>query len=70
MLSLSNSYSREEIEEFDKRVQKRILEETGSEDSFSYVCELKYDGVAIGINYIDGVLTQAITRGDGVQGDG
>ncbi|MBL4658275.1 MAG: NAD-dependent DNA ligase LigA, partial [Flavobacteriales bacterium] len=69
MLSLDNSYSREEIEDFDKRVRKRMLDETGKEDEFDYVCELKYDGVAIGINYVDGVLTQAITRGDGVKGD-
>ncbi len=69
MMSLDNSYSREEIEDFDKRVRKRILDETGSEEDITYVCELKYDGVAIGINYVDGVLVQAITRGDGVEGD-
>lgn len=69
MLSLSNSYSREEIEDFDKRVRKILYEEIGKEDDFNYVCELKYDGVAIGINYVNGVLTRAITRGDGVKGD-
>ncbi len=63
MLSLSNSYSREEIIEFENRIKKII------ENSLEYVCELKYDGVAIGITYIDGNLFRAVTRGDGVQGD-
>ncbi|HCP40978.1 MAG TPA: DNA ligase (NAD(+)) LigA [Cryomorphaceae bacterium] len=62
MLSLSNSYSLEEIQEWITRVQKKVPEAT-------FVCELKYDGVAIGIRYENGVLTQAITRGDGTQGD-
>ncbi|HIO67987.1 MAG TPA: NAD-dependent DNA ligase LigA [Flavobacteriales bacterium] len=69
MLSLDNSYSREEIESFDTRVRKIIFDETSSEDDLTYVCELKYDGVAIGLNYVDGVLVQALTRGDGVQGE-
>jgi DNA ligase (NAD+) len=63
MLSLSNSYSREEVEEFDQRVKKLIG------DQFEYVCELKYDGVAIGITYEKGRLVRAVTRGDGEQGD-
>jgi len=63
MLSLSNSYSQEEIREFDLRVRKIIGDEV------EYVCELKYDGVAIGLTYVNGILTQAVTRGDGVQGD-
>ena len=63
MLSLSNSYNREELDEFDARVQK------GLGRPATYVCELKYDGVAIGITYINGVLSQAITRGDGEKGD-
>lgn len=62
MLSLSNSYSLEEIQEWITRVQKSAPEAT-------FVCELKYDGVAIGIRYENGVLTQAVTRGDGTQGD-
>ena len=62
MLSLSNSYSLEEIQEWIARVQKSAPEAT-------FVCELKYDGVAIGIRYENGVLTQAVTRGDGTQGD-
>ena len=63
MLSLSNSYSREELVEFDKRVRKVIG------DDFDYVCELKYDGVAIGITYINGEMSMAVTRGDGEKGD-
>lgn len=63
MLSLSNSYSVEEIEEFEKRIQKAIGGEV------EYVLELKYDGVAIGITYIEGKLTRAVTRGDGTQGE-
>lgn len=63
MLSLSNSYSEQEIRDFDKRVRKLIG------DKLEYVCELKYDGVAIGLTYVNGILKQAVTRGDGVQGD-
>ena len=63
MLSLANTYSEDEIRDFDKRVRKIIG------DKVEYVCELKYDGVAIGLTYINGSLTQAVTRGDGVQGD-
>jgi DNA ligase (NAD+) len=63
MMSLSNSYSEEEIREFDLRVRKTIG------DQLEYVCELKYDGVAIGLTYINGQLKQAVTRGDGIRGD-
>lgn len=63
MLSLSNTYSESELREFDERIRKVI------DDSFEYVCELKFDGVAIGLTYIDGILSTAVTRGDGVQGD-
>lgn len=63
MLSLSNTYSQEEIKDFDTRVRKI----TG--DNVEYVCELKYDGLSIGLTYTDGLLSQAVTRGDGVQGD-
>jgi len=69
MLSLANSYSREEVESFDARARKIILDETGSDGELTYTCELKYDGVAIGLNYVNGELVQALTRGDGVQGD-
>ena len=63
MLSLSNSYSEGEILDWEQRVKKLL----GNE--IQYVCELKYDGVAIGIRYEHGQLTQAVTRGDGTQGE-
>jgi DNA ligase (NAD+) len=63
MLSLGNTYSEEELKEFDERVRKVLS------DKFEYVCELKYDGVAIGITYKHGKLVQAVTRGDGEKGD-
>ncbi|PCJ85734.1 MAG: DNA ligase (NAD(+)) LigA [Flavobacteriales bacterium] len=63
MLSLSNSYSQEEITDFEKRVHKLIGSDVG------YVCELKYDGVAIGIRYKNGELAMAVTRGDGEKGE-
>lgn len=63
MLSLSNSYSEEEIKEWEQRVKKLIGGEV------EYVCELKYDGVAIGIRYENGQLVQAVTRGDGTHGE-
>lgn len=63
MLSLSNSYSKEEIIDWANRSAKLV------EEAFEYVCELKYDGVAIGIQYVDGKLFRAVTRGDGTQGE-
>lgn len=63
MLSLSNTYSEEEIEEWVTRIKKL------SEGEIEYVCELKYDGVAIGIQYVDGALRLAVTRGDGSKGE-
>ena len=63
MLSLGNTYSHDDLSDFDTRVKKII----GSD--FEYVCELKYDGAAISLVYIDGKLKQAVTRGDGVRGD-
>jgi len=70
MMSLDNTYSIDEVREFDARVRKRLDEaEIGGADLLSYVCELKYDGVAIGITYKNGELVQALTRGDGVSGD-
>ncbi|UOB17686.1 NAD-dependent DNA ligase LigA [Abyssalbus ytuae] len=64
MYSLDNSYSKEEIEDWEKRVQK-ILGRTDIE----FTCELKYDGASISLTYEKGYLTQAVTRGDGFQGD-
>lgn len=63
MYSLSNSYSREELEDWEKRIKKLV------DGKVEYVCELKYDGASISLSYDNGSLTRAITRGDGVQGD-
>ena len=63
MLSLSNTYSEEELKEFNSRLVKAI----GTD--FEFVAELKYDGVAIGLTYETGALKQAVTRGDGTRGD-
>ena len=63
MLSLGNTYSREELADFDERVRKI----TG--DEICYFCELKYDGVAVSLSYSKGSFMQALTRGDGTRGD-
>ncbi len=63
MFSLSNSYSKEELEDWEKRIKKLV------DGEVEYVCELKYDGASISLSYEDGMLTRAVTRGDGVQGD-
>ncbi|MGX8713505.1 MAG: NAD-dependent DNA ligase LigA [bacterium] len=64
MLSLGNTYSIEEIEDFEARTRKLLYDK-----EFSYTCELKYDGVAIGLTYRHGRLVQAVTRGNGSVGD-
>ncbi|MBU6325673.1 MAG: NAD-dependent DNA ligase LigA, partial [Bacteroidetes bacterium] len=64
MLSLGNTYSESELREFDARIAKAL----GGEH-YEYICELKVDGLAISIFYEEGKLVQAVTRGDGVQGD-
>ena len=63
MLSLGNTYSIAEVEEFAARADKLLP------DAFSYCCELKFDGTAICLTYQDGLLVRALTRGDGIQGD-
>jgi len=63
MMSLGNTYSKEDLIDFDNRIRKQIG------DDFEYVCELKFDGLAIGLRYVNGEFVQAVTRGDGVQGD-
>ncbi|NDW19268.1 NAD-dependent DNA ligase LigA [Dysgonomonas sp. 216] len=63
MLSLANTYTEGEIQDFYNRVKKDLNED------FEIVCELKYDGTSISLTYIDGKLVQAVTRGDGVRGD-
>ncbi len=64
MISLANTYNKEELVEFDGRVRK-LLKET----PYSYVLEPKIDGVAISLRYEDGLLVRAVTRGDGTTGD-
>ncbi|MEQ9414286.1 MAG: NAD-dependent DNA ligase LigA, partial [Cyclobacteriaceae bacterium] len=64
MLSLGNTYSMEELEEFDKRVSKGL-----GNEQYEYFCELKFDGVSISLIYEDGILVKGVTRGDGVRGD-
>jgi DNA ligase (NAD+) len=63
MLSLANSYNRDEIIDFIKRIEKTISEPV------EFVCELKFDGVSISLTYEHGLLIRAVTRGDGAQGD-
>ncbi len=72
MLSLSNSYNENDLLEFDRRAKEGLLlNNINLFDSpqLEYVCELKFDGLSIGLTYEDGILIQAVTRGDGVQGD-
>ncbi|WP_298486484.1 NAD-dependent DNA ligase LigA [uncultured Maribacter sp.] len=64
MYSLDNSYSKEDIEDWEKRIQ-RVLGDV----EVQFTCELKYDGASISLTYEEGKLKQAVTRGDGFQGD-
>lgn len=64
MLSLSNTFSIEDLRDFDSRISK-----LSSDDSIEYICELKIDGLAISINYENGKLVSAATRGDGMVGE-
>lgn len=63
MLSLGNTYSESEVQDFYERVRK------GLNEDFELVCELKYDGTSISLTYEDGKLVRAVTRGDGEKGD-
>jgi len=63
MLSLGNTYSEGEVQDFYERVRK------GLNEDFELVCELKYDGTSISLTYEDGALVRAVTRGDGEKGD-
>lgn len=65
MLSLANTYSEDELLDFDKRIQKGLEED----ETYEYTCELKFDGVALSVLYQDGYLVQGATRGDGEKGD-
>jgi DNA ligase (NAD+) len=64
MLSLGNTYSREDLEDFDGRVKRAL-----GNEPYEYFCELKFDGVALSITYENGILVQGVTRGDGTRGD-
>lgn len=64
MLSLGNTYNADELREFDERVAKGL-----EGQPYQYIAEMKYDGVAISLIYQNGILTNAVTRGDGEQGD-
>ncbi len=64
MLSLSNTYSEQEVQEFYTRIVKLL-----GTDDFEVVCELKFDGTSISLTYENGMLLRAVTRGDGTVGD-
>lgn len=64
MYSLDNSYSREELQEWEVRIERLM-----GQLSVDFTCEMKYDGASISITYEEGFLVRAVTRGDGVQGD-
>lgn len=64
MLSLSNTYSEEELREWDQRVKKGLL---GA--PYEYICEIKFDGISLSMAYENGLLVRGVTRGDGTQGD-
>ncbi|HEY9044956.1 MAG TPA: NAD-dependent DNA ligase LigA [Ohtaekwangia sp.] len=64
MLSLGNTYSQEELEDWDARVAKGL-----EGDAYEYMCELKFDGVSMSLTYENGLLVRGVTRGDGVRGD-
>ena len=63
MYSLDNSYSKEDLEDWESRVKKMV------DGEVNYTCELKYDGASISLTYENGELLKAVTRGDGLQGD-
>lgn len=69
MLSIDNTYSDEEVKAWVKRVRKTIVEMSGKGGDLRFACDPKIDGVAISLRYENGVLTQALTRGNGVEGD-
>jgi DNA ligase (NAD+) len=63
MYSLDNSYSKEDLEDWEKRIEKQV------DGVVEFTCELKYDGASISLTYENGSLVRAVTRGDGFQGD-
>jgi len=65
MYSLSNTYTKQEIEQWEERIRKTL----GDQTPLEYTCELKFDGASINLTYENGQLSRAVTRGDGIQGD-
>ena len=63
MYSLDNSYSKEDLEDWEKRIKKMV------DGEVNYTCELKFDGASISLTYENGIFKKAVTRGDGIQGD-
>lgn len=63
MLSLANAFNEQDLRDFDRRIRKAVG------DDFSYVCELKIDGLAVSLRYEDGLFVQGATRGDGIIGE-
>ena len=64
MLSLQNTYDENEVKEFDNRIKNFL-----NDEKYNYICEFKYDGIALSLHYENGILQNAVTRGDGVFGD-
>jgi DNA ligase (NAD+) len=64
MLSLSNTYSEDEVRDFNRRIQKSL-----EGQQYRYVCELKFDGIAVSLRYENGMYIRGATRGDGIRGD-
>lgn len=65
MLSLDNAFTEEDIEDFDQRIRDRLH----AQEPIEYLCEPKYDGIAINLRYENGLFVQAATRGDGITGE-
>ncbi len=64
MLSLSNTYNAEELQDFDRKIRENL-----GENNYTYTAELKFDGVAMSLRYANGILEKGVTRGDGYRGD-
>lgn len=64
MLSLGNTYSEDELKDFDQRIFKQL-----GHHNYEYICELKFDGLSISLHFDNGEMTRAVTRGDGTKGD-
>ena len=65
MLSLSNAFNNDELEDFDKKIKEAL----GTNENVEYMCELKIDGLAMSIEYVDGKINYGATRGNGVEGE-